>query len=67
MEVDDIIGEPIWAEWRMIERRTITKELDSQEREVFEDESITLYHTTYDKNTKKLLFKKVNLRNKNVL
>jgi hypothetical protein len=42
----------------MIESRTVATELDSQEREVFGEEYITLHHTTYNKNFKKLLTKK---------
>jgi hypothetical protein len=40
--------------------------LASQEPEVFEEESVTLHHVTYNKNSKKLLIEKVNLRNKKV-
>jgi hypothetical protein len=33
---------------------------------VFEEESITLHHATYNKNSKKLFIEKVNLKNKKI-
>jgi hypothetical protein len=51
----------------MIENREITKELDFQEPMVFEEEYVTLHHATFNKNSKKLLFEKINLENKKVV
>jgi hypothetical protein len=50
----------------MIETRVIAEELASQEPKIFEEESVTLHHMTYHKNSKKLLIEKVNLKNKKV-
>jgi hypothetical protein len=44
----------------MMERIYIVEELDSQELEVFEEESVTLRHVVYNKNSKNLLIEKVN-------
>jgi len=65
MEVDDIVGVPTWAEKRIIKSRATTEELASQEPKVFEEEFVTLHHTTYNRN-KKLLIEKVKLRKKKV-
>jgi hypothetical protein len=40
--------------------------LASQEPKIFEEDSVTLHHATYHKNSKKLLIEKVNLKNKKV-
>jgi hypothetical protein len=61
-----MIEEPTGIEQRMIESRVIAEELASQEPEIFEEESVTLHHATYNKNSKKLLIEKVNLKNKKV-
>jgi hypothetical protein len=66
MEVDDMIEEPNWEEQRMIKSRVIAEELASQEPKIFEEESVTFHHTAYNKNSKKLLIEKVNLKNKKV-
>jgi len=55
-----------WAEQRLIKRRVIDKELASQEIEIFEEEYLTFHHATFNKNSKKLLIEKVNLKDKNV-
>ena len=60
-----MIEEPIQVEQRIIERRVIDEELASQELELFEKESVTLYHASYNNNSKMLLIEKVNLKSKN--
>jgi hypothetical protein len=51
----------------MIEIRVIAEELSSQETKIFEEYSVTFYHATYHKNSKKLLLtEKLNLKNKKV-
>jgi hypothetical protein len=51
----------------MIECRIVAKELACEEPLVFEEESITLHHATFNKNSKKLQVDKVNLKNKKVV
>jgi len=41
--------------------------LDFQKSFIFEEESITLHHVSYNKESKKLLIEKLNLKNKKVV
>jgi hypothetical protein len=67
MEVDVEVEEPDWAAQRLLENREITQELACQEPLVFEEESVTLHHVTFNKESKKLLIEKINLKNKKVV
>jgi hypothetical protein len=42
-----------------METREIVEDLASQEPKIFEEESVTLHHVAYHKNSKKLLIEKV--------
>jgi hypothetical protein len=46
---------------------TIFYDLASQEPKIFEKEYVTLHHTTYHKNSNKLLIEKVNMKNNKVV
>jgi len=50
----------------MIETRVIVEQMASQETNIFEEEYVTLHHTTYHNNAKKKFIEKVNLKNKRV-
>jgi hypothetical protein len=43
-----------------LETQEIFESIVAQEPKIFEEESVTLYHTTYNRNSKKLLSEKVN-------
>jgi hypothetical protein len=64
MDMDDIIEEPSWPTQRLLEIREIVDVIITQDPEIFEEESVTLHHVAYNHETKKLLLKKVNIRNK---
>jgi hypothetical protein len=66
MDVDELIEEPSWSEQRLLETQEIIEALVTQEPEIFEEESVTLHHTTYNRASKKLLIEKVNTKNKKV-
>jgi hypothetical protein len=65
MDVDDLIEEPNWSAQRLLETKEIVEALITQEPKNFEEESITLHHVAYNRESKKLLLEKLNTRNKN--
>jgi hypothetical protein len=67
MEVDAEEEDPDWATQRLLENREITQELACQEPIIFEEEFVTLHHAAYNKESKKLLIEKINLKNKKVV
>jgi hypothetical protein len=68
MELDVNIEEIEFAgeEQRLQERRTIARELATQEPIIFEEESLTLHRATFNKNSRKLVIEKVNSKNKKI-
>jgi hypothetical protein len=66
MDVDELIEEPSWSEKRLLETQEIIEALVTQEPKIFEEESVTLHHTAYNRSSKKLLIEKVNTKNKKV-
>jgi len=64
LDIDDLIEEPSWSAKRLLETREIVDAIITQDLKIFEEESITLHHTTYNHETKKLLLEKVNTKNK---
>jgi hypothetical protein len=63
MDMDEIIEEPDWSAERMLEMREIANSITTQDPKIFEEESVTLHHTTYNRETKNLLLEKVNTKN----
>jgi hypothetical protein len=55
-----------WSAQRFLENREITQQLACQEPLVFEEEYVTLHHVAFNKESKKLLIDKINLKNKKV-
>jgi hypothetical protein len=47
-----------------LETHKIVEDLVTQEPKIFEEESVTLHHVAYNKNSKKLLIEKVNMKKK---
>jgi hypothetical protein len=47
--------------------REIVEALITQEPEIFEEESFTLHHVAYNRESKKILLEKVNTKNKKSL
>jgi hypothetical protein len=68
MELDVNIEEIEFAgeEQRLEESKTIAKELATQEPIIFEEESLTLHHATFNKNSRKLVIEKINAKNKKI-
>jgi hypothetical protein len=64
MDMDELIEEPGWSVQRLLETREIVDAMMTQDPEIFEEESVTLHHVTYNRETKKLLLEKVNTKNK---
>jgi hypothetical protein len=62
VEEIEIAGE----EQRLQESKTIARELATQEPIIFEEESLTLHHATFNKNSRKLVIEKVNSKNKKI-
>jgi len=50
-----------------VENIAITEESACQDPLVFEEESVTFHHATFNKESKKLLIEKINLKNKKVV
>jgi hypothetical protein len=68
MEVDAEEEEFDWAMHKYCwKNREITQELACQEPLIFEEESVTLHHMDFNKESKKLLIEKINLKNKKVV
>jgi hypothetical protein len=68
MELDVNVEEIEFAdEEQMIqESRMISRELSTQEPIIFEEESLTLHHATFNKSSRKLVIEKINAKNKNI-
>jgi hypothetical protein len=68
MELDVNVEEIEFAgeEQRLQERRTIARELVTQEPIIFEEESLTLHRATFNKNSRKLVIENVNSKNKKI-
>jgi hypothetical protein len=56
-----------WATNKLLENIQITQELVFQEPLIFEEDYITLYHVDLNRESKKLLIEKVNLKKKRVV
>jgi hypothetical protein len=55
-----------YEEHRLQERSTIAREMDTKEPIIFEEESLTLHHSTFNKNSRKLVNENVNSKNKKI-
>jgi hypothetical protein len=64
MDMDEIIKELDWSGKRMLETREIYGAIMTQDLEIFEEESVSLHHAIYNRETTKLLLEKVNTKNK---
>jgi hypothetical protein len=64
MDMDKIIEEPEWFAQRLLDMREIVEAIMTQVSEIFEGESVTLHHTAYNHETKKLLLEKFNTMKK---
>jgi hypothetical protein len=64
MDVDDLIEELSWSAQRLLETIEIVEAIITQEPKIFEEEYVTLHHATYNRESQKMLMKKVNTRNK---
>jgi hypothetical protein len=64
MDMDELIEEPSWSAQRLLETREIVDAMITQDPKIFEEESVTLHHVAYNRETKKLLLEKVNTKNK---
>jgi len=67
MDMDEIIEEPGWFMERLLETIEIVDPMMTRDPEIFEEESFTMHHVTYNCETKKLLLEKVNTKKKNSL
>jgi hypothetical protein len=52
MDMDELIEEPDWSAQRLLETREIVDAIMTQDPEIFEEESVTLHHTAYNRETK---------------
>jgi hypothetical protein len=59
MDVYELIEEHNRSMQRLLETREIIEALITQELEIFEEESITFHHATYDQVSKKLVTRKI--------
>ena len=59
MDMDELIEEPSWSAQRLLKTKKIVEAIIIQELEIFEEESITLHHTTFKIEYKRLLIKKI--------
>jgi hypothetical protein len=64
MDMDELIEEPRWSAQILLETREIANAMITQNPKIFEEESGTLNHATYNRETKKLIIEKVNTKNK---
>jgi len=64
--MDIEVEESNYATQRLLENREITQEWACQEPLVFEEKYVTLHHMDLNKEYKKLLIEKINLKNKKV-
>lgn len=64
MNVEEI--EVADEEHRLLERKPVARELATQEPIIFEEESLTLHHAVFNRNSRKLIIEKVNSKNKNI-
>jgi hypothetical protein len=53
MDVEELLKEPSYLEQQLLETQEIFEALVTREPNIFEEESITVHHMTYHKNTKK--------------
>jgi hypothetical protein len=53
MEVYEVIEEPSYYKWILMETREIVEDLVSRESKILEEEFFTLHHLTYHNNCKK--------------
>jgi hypothetical protein len=51
MDMAELIEEPGRSAQRLLETREIVDVVITQDLEIFEEESVTLYHTTYNHET----------------
>jgi hypothetical protein len=66
MEVDEVNDVPTWVVVQIAESKLIAEELAQEGPTIFEEESVTLHHAKYDKQSRKLQIERVNLKDKRV-
>jgi hypothetical protein len=64
MDMDEIIEEPDCSVERLLEMREISNAIMTKDPEIFEEEPATLHHVAYNRETKKLLLEKFNMKDK---
>lgn len=62
MEVDTSMQIPTWEAIQLVERKTLAKELDCEDPIVFYDDSLALHQANYQRDTRNIFLKCVNIK-----